>query len=45
VTWWVLPWLLFLACLAAVGGSYLLWRRRHPVAGAATPPVDVEDYR
>jgi uncharacterized iron-regulated membrane protein len=35
--WWIFPWLLFLLCLAVVGGSYLLWRRRHPDVGAATP--------
>jgi hypothetical protein len=36
--WWIVPWLLFLACLAAVGIAYLLWRHRHeatPLSGVS----------
>jgi hypothetical protein len=26
--WWLLPWLLFLACVAAIAVAYLRWRHR-----------------
>ena len=45
--WWILPWLLFLGCLAAVALTHVLWRRRdtgaHPGKQVATQ--DIQDFR
>lgn len=45
--WWIVPWLLFLGCLAGVAVAYMFWMHRHPAPHADETELvhDLQDLR